>query len=89
MAFDSSLGVVMSSCSSKYSRPRLATSAGAEFFGEKPGFAPGNALHALVLDDSRLLQPHPLTPEERLERCLYHRQRDAIRAVWSAGRRVR
>lgn len=66
----------------------LATSAGAEFFGERPGLAAGNELHALVLDDSQLLQPHPLTPEERLERCLYHRQRDAIQAVWSAGRRV-
>ena len=66
----------------------LATSAGAAFFGEGPGFAPGNALHALVLDDSRLLQPHPLTPEERLERCLYVRQPGAVRGVWSAGRRV-
>nr|WP_326127671.1 amidohydrolase family protein [uncultured Oscillibacter sp.] len=66
----------------------LATSAGAAFFGERPGFAPGNELHALVLDDSRLLQPRPLTPEERLERCLYHRQPGAIRAVWSAGRKV-
>lgn len=66
----------------------LATSAGAEFFGDRPGFAAGNRLHALVLDDGALLQPHPLTPEERLERCLYLRQKDAIRAVWSDGRRV-
>lgn len=67
----------------------LAASAGAEFFGDRPGFAAGNPFHALALDDSQLLQPHLLTPEERLERCLYHRQRDAIRAVWSAGRRVK
>ena len=66
----------------------LAVSAGAAFFGEKPGFAPGNALHALVLDDSRLPQPHPMTVEERLERCVYRRQKDAIRAVWSRGRKV-
>ena len=66
----------------------LATSAGAAFFGDRPGFAAGNPLHALVLDDSRLLQPHPLTPRERLERCLYVRQPEAVRAVWSAGRRV-
>ena len=64
----------------------LATSAGAAFFGEKPGFAPGNALHAVVLEDGDL--PHPLTAAERLERCLYRRQRNAIRAVWSAGRKV-
>ena len=66
----------------------LGTSAGAEFFGEKPGFAPGNALHALALDDSRLPQPHPMTVAERLERCVYRRQKDAVRAVWSEGRKV-
>lgn len=66
----------------------LATSAGAAYFGEQPGFAPGNPLHAMVLDDSHLPQPHPLTAAERLERCVYRRQSGAIRAVWSAGRKV-
>ena len=66
----------------------LGTSAGAEYFGEKPGFAPGNPLHAIVLADDQLLQPHPLTSAERLERCVYLRQPGAIRAVWSAGRKV-
>ncbi len=66
----------------------LATSAGGAFFGDAPGFAPGNSLHAVVLEDSDLPQPHPLTAAERLERCVYLRQRDAIRAVWSAGRCV-
>lgn len=66
----------------------LGTSAGAAYFGEAPGFAPGNPLHALVLDDSALPQPHPLTPSERLERCVYRRQKDAVRAVWSAGRKI-
>jgi len=66
----------------------LGTSAGAAYFGEQPGFAPGNPLHALVLEDDTLLQPHPLTPAERLERCVYLRQPKAIRAVWSAGRKV-
>lgn len=66
----------------------LGTSAGAAFFGEGPGFAAGNALHAIVLDDSALPQPHPMTARERLERCIYRRQKDAIRAVWSDGRKV-
>ena len=66
----------------------LGTSAGAAFFGEQPGFAPGNSLHAIVLEDGDLPQPHPLTAQERLERCVYRRQRDAIRAVWSEGRKV-
>ena len=66
----------------------LGTSAGAAYFGERPGFAPGNSLHALVLSDSDLPQPHPLTVQERLERAVYRRQKDAIRAVYSAGRKV-
>ena len=67
----------------------LGTSAGAAFFGERPGFAPGNALHAVVLDDSALPQPHDaMTAAERLERCVYRRQKDAVRAVWSEGRKV-
>ena len=67
----------------------LAVSAGASFFGAKPGFAPGEPLHALVLSDSGLPRSaRPLTPAERLERCLYHRQRDAVQAVWSEGRQV-
>lgn len=66
----------------------LGTSAGAAFFGEKPGFAPGSSLHAVVLDDRDLPRPHPLTARERLERCVYRRQENAVRAVWSAGRKV-
>lgn len=66
----------------------LGTSAGAAYFGEQPGFAPGNPLHAIVLADDALPQPHPLTPAERLERCVYLRQSGAVRAVWSAGRKV-
>ena len=66
----------------------LGTSAGAAYFGDAPGFAPGNPLHALVLADDQLPSPHPLTLAERLERCVYRRQPNAIRAVWSAGRKI-
>ena len=66
----------------------LGTSAGAAFFGQQPGFAPGNALHAVVLDDSALPRPHPMTAAERLERCVYRRQKNAVRAVWSEGKKV-
>ena len=66
----------------------LATSAGAAFFGEAPGFAPGNPLHAMVLSDDTLPQSHALTGRERFERCVYRRQPGALRAVWSAGRKV-
>ena len=66
----------------------LGTSAGAEWCGEKPGFAPGNPLHAIVVKDDELFVPHPLTVKERFERCVYRRQPGAVRAVWSAGRKV-
>jgi guanine deaminase len=64
----------------------LATSAAASFFGEKPGFVPGQPLHALVLSDADL-PPLP-TAQERLARCIFRRQKDAIQAVWSGGKRV-
>ena len=66
----------------------LGTSAGAAFFEASPGFAPGNMLHAVVVDDGGLPQPHSLTPAERLERCVYRRQKNAVQAVWSEGKRV-
>lgn len=66
----------------------LATSAGAEFFGEKPGFAAGNPLHAIVLSDRDLASVRKLTTQERFERCVYRRQKNAVRAVFSAGRKV-
>ena len=66
----------------------LGTSAGAEWFGEQSGFAAGNSLHAMVLADDALPQPRPLTPAERLERAVYRRQEGAVRAVWSAGRKI-
>ena len=66
----------------------LATSAGAAFFGENPGFAPGNPLHAMVLSDDALPSVRELTVRERFERCVYRRQEGAIKAVYSAGRKV-
>ena len=66
----------------------LGTTAGARFFGAGAGFAVGDRLHALALRDSGLPQPHPLTVKERLERCVYLREPNAIRGVWSDGRRV-
>lgn len=64
----------------------LGTSAGAAFFGGKPGFPVGEPLHALVLDDSGL-PPLPAV-DERLSRFVYRRQPRAVCAVWSAGRKV-
>ena len=66
----------------------LATSAAAEFFGEKPGFAPGNPFSAIVLRDNELLLPKEMTVLERFERCIYHRQHTAVKSVWSNGKKI-
>lgn len=66
----------------------LGTSAGAEFFGEQPGFAPGNPLHAILLQDNKLISSPEISIRERVERSIYRRQPDAIKAVWSAGRKI-
>ena len=63
----------------------LGTSAANSFFNEKPGFAKGNELHALVLDDSKLMSVRPLSIKERFQRAMYLRQKGAIKAVYSKG----
>lgn len=49
----------------------LGTSSGAVFFGDKPGFAQGNQLHALVIDDESLGINKNKTLSERIERVIY------------------
>ena len=67
----------------------LATTAGHQFFGAGAGFAVGDKLHAIVVDDSALPPvPRPLTLPERLERALYLMGPSDIRAVYSEGRKV-
>lgn len=66
----------------------LATSAGAGYFGAGPGFATGDSLHALVLDDSALPQRKDLTLPQRLERILYLSPVESIIARYSEGIRV-
>ncbi len=65
----------------------LATSAANLWFGEQPGFAPGNRLNAMVVRDDKVLSSQPLTPQQRLERLIYRRQKDAILAVFSGKTR--
>lgn len=65
----------------------LATSAAASWFGGGTGFAEGDMLHAVVIDDSGLMRKG-LSVEERFQRMFYKRQPDAVKAVWSEGRQV-
>ena len=66
----------------------LGTSAANKFFDERPGFAKGNKLHCLVLDDSKLISGKKLSIKERFERSIYIREDRAIKAVYSEGRKV-
>lgn len=68
----------------------LATSAGARYFGDADGFAAGNRLHAVVLDDSALPESaRPLTVKERFERAVYLADASAIEAVYANGKKIR
>ncbi len=64
----------------------LATSA--EYFGAGSGFRTGNALHALVVDDSTLLDTRELTLVQRLERIMYRFEHCRITTRFSEGRRL-
>lgn len=67
----------------------LGTTAGHKYFGAGEGFAAGDALHAIVLDDSDFSEAvRPLTVRERFERAIYMTERRNIVSVWSEGRCV-
>lgn len=68
----------------------LATSAGSRYFGDADGFAPGNPLHAVVLEDT-LLPPsaRELTTKERFERAVYLADDRSIVAVFGGGLKIK
>ncbi len=49
----------------------LVTAGGGAFFGKVGTFAKGYAFDAIVVDDTALAHPQPLTVTERLERAMY------------------
>lgn len=68
----------------------LATSAGARYFGDADGFAPGNPLHAVVLDETALPpSARPLSVKERFERAVYLADDRNIAAVYGGGRKLK
>jgi guanine deaminase len=66
----------------------LATSAGAEFFGEKPGFQAGSPLHAVVINDAHMINTPKLSITERLERVIYLSRDVDIEAVYAKGQKI-
>ncbi len=66
----------------------LATSQANVWFGEQPGFGTGNLLQLMVIDDSRVMDAHPMTAQQRLERLIYRRQENALKAVYCGSRKL-
>ncbi len=67
----------------------LGTTAGAKYFGAGPGFATGDMLHAVVVDDTTFPKARGLTLTERFERAIYLSQAHNLVAVYSEGRLVK
>ena len=66
----------------------LATMGGGAFFGKVGTFEDGYAADAVVLDDSELEHPQPLSVRDRMERMLYLADERAVRAKYVQGRKV-
>ena len=66
----------------------LGTTSAAHYFGSGDGFAKGDLLHAIVVDDSHYIDIGRLSVRERFERAIYRSQRDDIHAVYSDGRKI-
>lgn len=66
----------------------LATMGGGAFFGKVGTFKDGYAADAVVLDDSALSHPQPLSVRARLERMIYLADDRQIRAKFVNGRQI-
>lgn len=66
----------------------MATKGGGSFFGKVGSFEPGYELDAVVLDDSDLKHPQPLTVKERLERICYLSDERQIAAKYVSGEQI-
>ena len=67
----------------------LGTTSGARYFGAGEGFAVGDALHAVVIDDRGFVDTARLCIRERFERAVYRAKAEHIVAVYSDGRKVK
>lgn len=67
----------------------LGTTAGAQYFGTKPGFQKGDKLHAVVIDDREYPDTARLTLRERFDRAVYIAEPKDIVAVYGEGKRLK
>ena len=58
------------------------------FFGKVGTFAEGYEFDALILDDSKLRHPQPLTARERLERLIYLSDDSCITGKYISGNKI-
>ncbi len=66
----------------------LGTKGGGAFFGKVGSFEEGYEFDAVILDDSNLLHPQPLTLKQRLERIIYFSDDRNIYDKYVAGKRI-
>ena len=66
----------------------LGTLGGGSFFGKVGSFMEGYEFDALILDDSAIRHPQPLTLKERLERFIYLSDERHIKGKIVAGKRI-
>ena len=66
----------------------LATSGGGSFFGKVGCFLDGYEFDAVVLDDSNLEHPQPMSVRSRLERMIYLADDRNVSAKFVAGTRI-
>ncbi|WP_124067666.1 amidohydrolase family protein [Clostridium sp. E02] len=66
----------------------LGTLGGGSFFGKVGSFLKGYDFDALILDDSSLRHPQPLSLKERLERLIYLSDDRHIKGKYAEGRRI-
>lgn len=66
----------------------LGTMGGGSFFGKVGSFLEGYEFDALILDDSTIRHPQPLTLKERLERFIYLSDERHIKGKFVAGKRI-
>ncbi len=64
----------------------MSTTAAQPYFGGGVGFAAGDKLHAVVVDDSRHIGT--FTPTERLEQAVYLAEKSDICAVYANGKKL-
>lgn len=66
----------------------LGTMGGGEYFGKVGSFLPDYELDAVIIDDTSIKHPQPLTLKERLERVIYLSDDRNVVGKYVAGKKV-